>query len=175
MYRRQATAHLPVFPTVSISNWDTDGTERRVKIPIVICRLQRVSHSSQSHRNAFMPHHVFSLQTRFVTQKLLGYLFAGDIVLAYQMSRMCLFFSSNITFRHERLSDELEFKSHMLLLRLGGKKQNKTKKNFTTVTNSPGNFHYCYFWCEIVFHSTCTAMYDIYTDLNVYTFLFIYL
>lgn len=71
-------------------------------------------------------------------QKLLGCLFCGDIVLHISCLE-CVLFSSTITFHNERLSDELEFKSHMLLLRLGGKK----KKNFTTLTNSPGNFYYC--------------------------------
>lgn len=72
--------------------------------------------------------------------------YSGDIVWHISCFE-CVLFSSYITFHNERLPDELEFKSHMLLLR--GKKN----KNFTTLTNSFGNV-YCYFWSEIVFHYT---------------------
>lgn len=70
-----------------------------------------------------MPHHVFSYKHALWRRdaETARLFICGDIVLHISCFE-CVLFSSNITFHNERLSDELEFKSHMLLLSLGGEK-----------------------------------------------------
>lgn len=135
MYHRQATAHLPVFLycfNIKIRHgWDKAPCK---DLNCYLLSSEGFSVISKPQKCVY-PHHVFNykyaLWHREAEAETLSYKwhYSGDIVLHISCFE-CVLFSSYITFHNERLSNELEFKSHMLLLR-----ENNKKTNFTTRTN----------------------------------------